>query len=545
MLLLQNHLNLTDILHSAIRSACRIGGSFLALFILGAGICSAQWRSTAENASAQAEWQATPRTARTTQRAQYPQTLQISQTKSQNDSYYPAASKVSRNPQASRSRQVAYDQKVVRISSDESYVLDPVAENELIAPPEGEPMMIDQGEMSGDPMYGEYCDPAMSHPWQGGEYWFDPRCGFPPFMCRFPMWLGFARGKLWLRGEYLQWWTSGSDTPALVTTSPTGTSPNEAGVLGGDTSVLAGAEKINTDSRSGGRFSLGYWFTEDQCLGMEVNYLGLGKSTDHYYTDTGSTPIIARPYTNAVNGAEDAALIGYPGVLQGSIDVESTSDFDSLEILFRRAVTQRCNYRVDFLLGYRYGRLNDRLVIDDYSKVIGAGGPAPVNTIFDGYDSFETLNKFSGAELGMTLNRRHGRWSYELLLKLALGRTSSRIDINGSTTITNPQGVSTVHEGDILALPSNMGVYESKEFAVMPEVGLNLMYNITPRIAFTAGYNLIFMSHVARPGDQIDMLVNSSQFPPAAFSGVSAPEFRLRTTDFWAHGLNLGFDFRF
>ena len=184
-------------------------------------------------------------------------------------------------------------------------------------------------------------------------------------------------------------------------------------------------------------------------------------------------------------------------------------------------------------------------MVSDYSKVIGEGGPAPVGTVFSGYDRFETINKFNGAEVGISFNRRTGRWSYELLMKLALGGTSSRVDINGATTITDANSASTTYEGDMLALPSNIGSYEAKEVSVMPEIGMNLMYNLTPRTSFTLGYTFIYLSHVARAPDQIDMTVNSSQLPPGTLSGVALPEFVMRTTDFWTHGLNLGFDFRF
>ena len=79
----------------------------------------------------------------------------------------------------------------------------------------------------------------------------------------------------------------------------------------------------------------------------------------------------------------------------------------------------------------------------------------------------------------------------------------------------------------------------------MPEIGVNLMYCLTPRTKVTLGYTFIYLSHVARPGDQIDMMVNSSQFPPGNRNGVALPEFQFRTTDFWAHGLNFGLDIRF
>jgi hypothetical protein len=39
--------------------------------------------------------------------------------------------------------------------------------------------------------------------------------------------------------------------------------------------------------------------------------------------------------------------------------------------------------------------------------------------------------------------------------------------------------------------------------------------------------------------------VNPTPFPPGTLSGPAAPDFKLRTTDFWGQGLNLGFEYQF
>ena len=79
----------------------------------------------------------------------------------------------------------------------------------------------------------------------------------------------------------------------------------------------------------------------------------------------------------------------------------------------------------------------------------------------------------------------------------------------------------------------------------MPEIGFTLGYDLTPRLKATAGYTLLYWSNVARPGDQIDLNVDSRQFPPPHDGDGTKPEFALHTSDFWAQGLNLGLDYRF
>jgi hypothetical protein len=55
----------------------------------------------------------------------------------------------------------------------------------------------------------------------------------------------------------------------------------------------------------------------------------------------------------------------------------------------------------------------------------------------------------------------------------------------------------------------------------------------------------MYWSGVARPGEQIDTNVSSSQLPPQTGATAYKPTFQLHTTDFWAQGLNVGLDFHF
>ena len=71
-----------------------------------------------------------------------------------------------------------------------------------------------------------------------------------------------------------------------------------------------------------------------------------------------------------------------------------------------------------------------------------------------------------------------------------------------------------------------------------------MAYDLNCHLRATVGYSLIYWSVVARPGDQIDLNVSKSQLARPQQAG-SMPEFILRTTDFWAQGVNLGLDYRF
>ena len=68
-------------------------------------------------------------------------------------------------------------------------------------------------------------------------------------------------GHLWAEMEYLAWASKPTSLPPLVSTSPLGTDPANAGILGPDGSVLFGADRRSTTLRSGARLNFGYWLT--------------------------------------------------------------------------------------------------------------------------------------------------------------------------------------------------------------------------------------------------------------------------------------------
>ena len=128
----------------------------------------------------------------------------------------------------------------------------------------------------------------------------------------------------------------------------------------------------------------------------------------------------------------------------------------------------------------------------------------------------------------------------ETNLKLALGNTHSRVEINGSTTTA-----ANTFSGGLLALPSNMGVHNADQFSAIPELGATFGYDLTCHLRATVGYTFIYWGNVSRPGDQIDLDVSPSQFPGPGQTTATKPAFTQHTSYFWAQGLNVGLDYRF
>jgi hypothetical protein len=372
--------------------------------------------------------------------------------------------------------------------------------------------------------------------YDAGEVWEDPTGYCDDGSCG--MGCGWCRPGFWGRAEYLAWWVRGANTPPLVTTSPDGTSVGSAGVLPNAT-ILFGDQQINDKARSGGRFTLGYWFDDCQTLGIENTFFFIGGSNDGYNASSSGSPILARPFFNTDTGNNDAILLAYPGVVAGGINISSSRSIYSNELNLRRGLYEDCCRRVDVLAGYRYMRLGETLDINTNSTDLQS---AEEGAQFLATDQFSTNNNFNGGQLGLNLQFTRGCWTWDFLGKVALGGVSQRARINGSTTITQG-GDSNTYSGGILALPSNIGQHDQTVFGVLPEFGVNLRYQWTPLWRVNIGYTFMALTNVLRPGDQISLSIDPDQIPPG--TAANFPQYNFNQSDVWLQGINFGVECNF
>lgn len=352
--------------------------------------------------------------------------------------------------------------------------------------------------------------------------------------------------RFWARGEYLLWWTRGDRLPPLVTTSPTGTAEALAGVLGEPgTTILFGDSLVNNVARSGGRGTLGFWFNSDQSIGLDGNFFGLVEQTRRFSASSPGDPILARPFFQIDGNRQNALLIAFPGLVSGSIDISASSNFFGAELLFRSNLYRDSTRRLDILYGYRFLQLDESLQIRETEINLG-DQTFPIGTRFDLTDSFNTRNQFHGAEIGLEGEVRRGPWSVTALAKIAFGWTQKQVEISGSSVATAPGEAPVSSTGALLALPSNIGRYRATDCGVVPEFGLRLNRQITDTIRVGVGYTLIYWNNVARPGEQIDLGINTTQ-PPlgAGLVGPARPAFGFRGSDFWAQGIDFALEFRY
>jgi hypothetical protein len=398
--------------------------------------------------------------------------------------------------------------------------------------------------------------------------------------CNFWETIGGGPGRFYLRAEYLSWWLRGQSLPPLVATSSPLVPQNNQGVLGQDTTaVLFGGSTLDSRQHSGGRFTAGYWLDSCQVWSLEASGFFLGREDTSFAANSGAVPVLARPFqVQNLGNLEFRELTASPtGVfsLNGSVSVNTPTELWGAEVNLRRKLCCGCDYRVDLLVGFRYLELRDGVhQLEDVTTLQPFPTPAffpPGATVAPGdrflvQDLFDTRNRFYGGQLGASGEFRRGRWIFGGTAKVALGVVEQTLDVQGSTTqfrMGQP----------ILALPSglfaqqftNSGHFSQSQFAVAPEVGVKVGYQLTDHISAFVGYNFLYLSNVMRAGDQIDRSLDIRQVPFALgvppmltlpnppgttvavppVAGPSHPIVPFRTTDFWAHGVTVGLEIRY
>lgn len=336
---------------------------------------------------------------------------------------------------------------------------------------------------------------------------------------------------MWAEVEFLMWWGKGSYVPALVTTAnPANVPADDAGQLDQlTTEILFGDENLGDEIQAGARLDFGIWLDPCHNVGLGVRTFGLEGDSASFFEQSLGDPVLARPFFNALLLTEDAQLIAYTGVAEGSIGVNYNSSFVATDV-YARIMMERCpTNRVDLIGGYSYFRLADNLAIRSFvtGRTILNDG-----TTFDISESFGSSNVFHGGMLGFTGTRARGRWSIDWLTKLSLGSNNQRVRIAGRTITTPLAGLPVTTQGGLLAQPSNIGEYENSQTVIVPELSANLNYHMSSNWSVGIGYNLLWMSSAVTAGEQIDRTVDQSQL-------IQRPEFNFNTTDYWLMGINM------
>jgi hypothetical protein len=344
---------------------------------------------------------------------------------------------------------------------------------------------------------------------------------------------------LWGSAEYLLWWGKGSHAPPLVTTSPQGTPLPDAGRIGAPgTTVLSGDGLLGNKVQSGGRFTLGLWLDPEHDVGLAGNFTLLGgDSVNQTFGPSTGDPILVRPFFNALLSQQDGFVAAYPGLSQGSINVNYDSRVYAAESYLRIMLERDRNRRVDLIAGYQFFQMNDQLSITSNSTTT-------TGFTFDVFDRFKTQNNFHGGQLGLRGEMMRDRWSLNGLARVAYGNMHQQVDIAGGTTVSNPPAPGSSLNGGLLAQPTNIGSYSRDRGVFIPELNMNLVYHHNANLSFSFGYNILWISNVVTSGEQIDYRVNPSQLT-GPLVGPARPAFNFNDQTYWLQGMNFGINWDF
>jgi hypothetical protein len=390
------------------------------------------------------------------------------------------------------------------------------------------------------PMTGGYGAPFMGAPMVG--MMADP--GFGGYPSRF-----------YTSADFLLWWVPTIKTPLPI--SLASTQPFTGGALPPSQVAIGNTDLIGT-TRVGGRFGFGMWLDPCHKNGIDLNYMFLGPATRDFFAATSAAlPTLLRPYV-VINDPVAGGVATPPGrpnfadiVAQngdaGNVAVHTYSFLTGADANYRRNIIGNCNSTFDMLFGFRYMNLTETLSITENGSQTTAGAGTTTGSL---NDSFRTTNNFFGYQLGFIVQKQWGPWSADFLTKVGAGDNYSVVTISGAASFNNPTAA--FGQG-LFAQPSNIGAWNSHHFSILTETGLNIGYNLTPRLKVQLGYSVLYWSNVLRPGDQIDPIIDETLVPkppgtPAAFLPLHPsdphPVVPFKRSDFFGHGLNIGLTYR-
>ena len=368
---------------------------------------------------------------------------------------------------------------------------------------------------------------------------------------------------VWVGGEYLMWWTKKSPNPYPLITQGDEFDAIPGAIGQPGTSVLFGDKGINYGMASGLRLSAGLLLSADAGVFLEGSYFRLERRSTSFGTSgPGSgTSVVGQSIISADSDTQASELVTFPNPLGfgGALFADTTTRLQGWDTNLGYEVFHKGGSQLVLLAGFRSLDLQESLTITtnfhDISGMPGGAGltflglPDVLNSNFVTQDRFQTSNQFYGGQVGARFTQELSIFSLSMQAKCAFGSSQEVVTINGFSSLQSPGVAPITVPGGVLALPSNMGRYYRSQFAVVPEGTVSLGVQLATWCRASVGYNFLYWSEVARPGNQIDPVVNRFAVPTDQFYGVATgtgrPTFNFQGSDYWAQGITFGLEFRF
>lgn len=348
--------------------------------------------------------------------------------------------------------------------------------------------------------------------------------------------------QAWGSIEYLHWWVQNS--PINVPLITQNNNPSAFGFIGEPgTTVIFGTGSNNPAFNFGGipgvRINIGGWVNKAFIYGLEASGYTLFSSKKSFTASSidGKNAIINIPFFSVDSGNENVLVNRLPN----TASVSDTLQSFGFELNGLYNLKNQTNFPLIFLLGFRYLNVQEKLRLND--AVINAL-PIP-NSVLNVRDDFSTGNDFYGIQTGIRTNIRYQKIYLDFSVKIAFGNNHQILGINGQTNINNQTILQPI---GLFAEPTNIGNYQSNQFAVLPELQAKIGYHFTQHVHAFIGYDFFYLNKVIRPGEQIDRNINLSQNSltggTGILSGPAAPSVGFNNTSMWMQGIGVGIEYR-
>ena len=352
--------------------------------------------------------------------------------------------------------------------------------------------------------------------------------------------------RLYAEASYLLMFVSDnrSETP-LATGGPSN------GVIGrpGTTTLADTGTSYNT--LSGFKIGVG-GLVGATSLGFELNGVVFGRTSDSTMLGPVTGGVLARPFFDPAGRRESSVVVSSPGAFTGSLDIQSSITAWGAEANPFFRVVQGNSVNFDLITGFRYFSVDESLAVYDSRRVL-AGGVSAFNGIGVGngsslliQDRFSARNQFFGGNVGGRMSYASGNFFIDGTAKVAIGGVHQIVTVDGTTTLVGGGLVGpATTAGGVLANVANGGRSSENRFAVLPEANLQLGYQLRSWANVFVGYQVMYLSNMARAGDQVNRNINPNGLPSVnTFSTRNLATTGVASTtsgDLFLHGFNFGF----
>lgn len=346
----------------------------------------------------------------------------------------------------------------------------------------------------------------------------------------------------WLNSSFLLWYMKKQPLNVPVVTN--------------GSSSLLGNQAFSDSSFNGLRLDLGAWLNEATTFGVELSFLAVFEGSPRNNVSA-QTTLLERPYFDVATGLSKTLPIAVPGSTAGSITAGANGLLIGGEFNFLSRIYRNHEYEsIDLILGFRNLDLLENIGIGSTTSIITGNGSFAGQTFLapgtlNVSDAIKASNCFNGAQIGARAQTGGAGVTFSGYGKLAFGVMNEDITRTGYSVAAGPTLVPPLQSttGGFFVTRTNSGSQSHNFFAVIPEIGMNLGLEVTSCMSLGIGYSILYVSNVARPGDQISPFINSHTIPTSpTFQAPPAGEASTRvfqTSDYWAQGLNFSVNFKF